>query len=207
MAAEQHRDTFIEVRICAQRGAFLKDQYQGGFPFSGLLKNPEPPEELRWILLPAEGSVEKPCRSASERDRRSGEKADKLLSGFSFRFASLGTRPTKNVSLQSFSTLPEAGSVTRRPRKWLRAGHNHDFVAVKTCPNTTRLPEPHNPNQDLLNSPFGGNDDERALRMSFLSRIRCGVDSSPNPVSSSVLCALNEAATPILQRCLSNGAA
>jgi hypothetical protein len=30
----------------------------------------------------------------------------------------------------------KAGSVTRRPRKWLRAGHNHDFVAVKTCPNT-----------------------------------------------------------------------
>jgi hypothetical protein len=24
--------------------------------------------------------------------------------------------------------------VTRRARKWLRAGHNHDFVVVKTCP-------------------------------------------------------------------------
>jgi outer membrane cobalamin receptor len=39
----------------------------------------------------------------------SGEKAGKLLSGFSFRFASLGTRPTKNVSLWGFSTLPSAG--------------------------------------------------------------------------------------------------
>ncbi len=56
---------------------------------------------------------------------------DKLLSGFSFRFASLGTRPTKNVSLRGFSTVPEAGIQPRLAETLRHALHDFGFRPTK----------------------------------------------------------------------------
>jgi putative endonuclease len=52
----------------------------------------------------------------------------------------------------------ESGRVTWRFHNSIRAGHNLNFVSVKTWANTMRLPEPHNPDQDFFSSPFHGND-------------------------------------------------
>jgi hypothetical protein len=51
-----------------------------------------------------------------------------------------------------------AGSVTRRSHNLLRAGHNRDFVAVKTCPNTGCPGMGQCLNIGFFNRPLRGND-------------------------------------------------
>ena len=148
MKSKQQTESFFSfITIRSRRSGLcmvcLIDAYEcwdwDGFPLSGLLKNPEPPEKLRRVLLPV-----------------------------------------------------KAGSVTRRSRKWLRAGHNHDFVAVKTCPNAIRLPEPHNPNQDFFNSPSApgfreslpNNDDEFNMRKILRAHIPPQAVGQPAPGGS-----------------------